>query len=267
MTDAPNREARSRLHPRRLWAAVSRRPKNGWQLVIPLVFGAAGFLFATSAGAADGYDLRPADPVSLSGLVREQRGEVNALHAQVAQLQSDIESMTSQVEDTTLNRLEQRAEELRGPAGLEDVSGPGLRVTLDDAPVDQLIPEGVDPNDVVVHQQDLRAVVDALWSGGAEAISLQGQRLISTTGIKCVGNTVVLEGVPYSPPYVFEAVGPASGMLQALGNSDYLQRQYIPYTRPPVNLTWDVDVLDNLTVQAYDGPLDFNHAEIPARAE
>ena len=52
-----------------------------------------------------------------------------------------------------------------------------------------------------MHQQDIQAVVNALWAGGAEAMTIQGQRVISTTGIKCVGNTVVLHGVPYSPPY------------------------------------------------------------------
>ena len=50
-------------------------------------------------------------------------------------------------------------------------------------------------------------MVNALWSGGAEAMTIQGQRVISTTGIKCVGNTVLLHGVPYSPPYVITAVG------------------------------------------------------------
>ena len=79
-------------------------------------------------------------------------------------------------------------------------------MTLTDAPRSVDVP-GLDPNVLVVHQQDIQAFVNALWAGGAEAISLQGQRLISTTGIKCVGNTVVLDGVPYSPPYVIEAIG------------------------------------------------------------
>ena len=50
-------------------------------------------------------------------------------------------------------------------------------------------------------------MVNALWSGGAEAMTLQKQRVISTTGIKCVGNTVVLHGVPYAPPYEITAIG------------------------------------------------------------
>jgi uncharacterized protein YlxW (UPF0749 family) len=90
-----------------------------------------------------------------------------------------------------------------------------VRVALEDAPRSVDIP-GLDPNLLVVHQQDIQAFVNALWAGGAEAITLQGQRLISTTGIKCVGNTVVLDGVPYSPPYVIEAVGDPSSLRGAM---------------------------------------------------
>ena len=66
-------------------------------------------------------------------------------------------------------------------------------------------------------------MLNALWAAGAKAISLQGQRLISTTGIKCVGNTVVLEGVPYSPPYRIEAVGDINMMRASLADSQSVQ--------------------------------------------
>ena len=64
-----------------------------------------------------------------------------------------------------------------------------------------------------MHQQDIQAVVNALWAGGAEAMTIQGQRVVSTTGIKCVGNVVILHGVPYSPPYRISAIGPTDDML------------------------------------------------------
>src|ERR671923_1950991 len=99
------------------------------------------------------------------------------------------------------------------------VSGPGLVVTLDDAPEEALEDPSVNPNLLVVHQQDIQAFVNALWAAGADAVSLQGQRLISTTGIKCVGNTVVLEGVPYSPPYRIEAVGNVEALQASLAES------------------------------------------------
>ena len=112
---------------------------------------------------------------------------------------------------------------LRDPAGLEEASGPAITVTLDDAPQDVIESSDQDANLLVVHRQDIQAVANALWAGGAEAMTIQGQRVISTTGIKCVGNTVVLHGIPYSPPYVITAVGDPSSMYTSLDENPYIQ--------------------------------------------
>ena len=113
-----------------------------------------------------------------------------------------------------------------GPAGFESVHGPALTVELTDAPkeaIDAAVKGGsLDREYLVVHQQDIQAVVNALWLGGAEAMTLQGQRVISTTGIKCIGNTVVLHGVPYAPPYRITAIGDVTALEASLDNDDYV---------------------------------------------
>ena len=83
-----------------------------------------------------------------------------------------------------------------------------MTITLTDAPdaVQDSVAED-DVSNLVVHQQDIQAVANALWAGGAEAMTIQGQRVVSTTGIRCVGNSVVLHDVPYAPPYVIRAIG------------------------------------------------------------
>ncbi|CAM5285980.1 hypothetical protein SVIOM342S_02669 [Streptomyces violaceorubidus] len=78
-------------------------------------------------------------------------------------------------------------------------------VTLDDAPPDATAklpgyPEP-QPDYLVIHQQDLQAVVNALWQGGADGIKVMDQRLISTSAVRRVGNTLILQGRVYSPPY------------------------------------------------------------------
>ena len=78
------------------------------------------------------------------------------------------------------------------------------------------MPAGVDPDDYVIHQQDVQAVVNALWAGGAEAMMLQDQRVISTSAVRCVGNTLILQGRVYSPPYVITAIGDRDAMRAAL---------------------------------------------------
>jgi uncharacterized protein YlxW (UPF0749 family) len=130
-------------------------------------------------------------------------------------------------------------------------------VSLTDAPRSVDVP-GLDPNVLVVHQQDIQAFVNALWAGGAEAVSLQGQRLISTTGIKCVGNTVVLDGVPYSPPYVIEAIGEPARLNLALDQSpevvtyrDYVERY---------QLGLETRTLADIEMKAYGGTVGLTHA-------
>ena len=71
-------------------------------------------------------------------------------------------------------------------------------------------------------------MVNALWAGGAEAMMLQDQRVISTSAVRCVGNTLILQGRVYSPPYVITAIGDVEGMRQRLDAdpSVTIYRQY-----------------------------------------
>jgi len=234
----------------------------GWRLVVPVVFAAAGFLFVTSAEASDGIDLRPQRAATLAELVQAESGRVDRLQQRAGELEDEVRALTAQADSRVTSRLQQRSQRLRAAAGMLPVSGEALRVTLDDAPDDQPVPEGLDANAMVVHQQDLQAVVNALWAGGADAISLQGQRLISTTGIKCVGNTVVLHGVPYSPPYEIVAVGDPVQLQRALDASAYVQT-YLQYTQEPVNIGWDVDLLPSVTVPGYEGSVNLRYAQAP----
>ncbi|HEX2177301.1 MAG TPA: DUF881 domain-containing protein [Nocardioidaceae bacterium] len=245
-------------------AGASNRPGVGWRMVVPAVFAAAGFLFVTSAEASNGFDLRPQRPASLAELVQSESNRVDRLQQRAGQLEDQIDTLTARVDTKAIERLQDRADDLRGPAGMLPVSGSALKVTLDDAPADQPVPEGFDVNAMVVHQQDLQAVVNALWAGGAEGITLQGVRLISTTGIKCVGNTVVLHGVPYSPPYEIVAVGNPVALQSAIDRSEYVQT-YLEYTEEPVNIGWDVDLLADVTLPGHEAAVNLRYAEVAAR--
>ena len=104
-------------------------------------------------------------------------------------------------------------------AGFTSMVGPGLVITLNDAPqVDLSIPESERPdvNDLLIHQEDVQSVVNALWAGGAQGISLMGKRVIATSAVKCVGNTLLLHGKVYSPPFRIEAVGDVTKLTKSL---------------------------------------------------
>jgi uncharacterized protein YlxW (UPF0749 family) len=113
--------------------------------------------------------------------------------------------------------------------------------------------------DAFVHQQDIQAVANAMWVGGAEAMTIQGQRVVSTTGIKCVGNTVLLQGVTYSPPYVISAIGDVTAMRASIDSNPYI----LGYLRDAAvwQLGWDVQEQSRLKAPAYDGPVDLNYAQ------
>jgi uncharacterized protein YlxW (UPF0749 family) len=106
-----------------------------------------------------------------------------------------------------------------------------LVVTLQDAQRDAngRFPRDASPDDLVVHQQDIQAVLNALWSAGAEAIQMQDQRIIATSVPRCVGNTLLLNGRTYSPPYTITAIGDAAAMQAALAAAPLvtLYKQYV----------------------------------------
>ena len=160
-------------------------------------------------------DLRPGRNTDLVSLVQAQSRRNAELARDVTARRAEVDALST--EQTDQSDLAPRLAERAAQAGLTAVTGPAVTVTLDDAP-ESVSANGLDPDLLVVHQQDIQAVVNALWSGGAEAMTIQGQRVISTTGVKCVGNTVVLHGVPYAPPYVISAIGDQRRLRAALAD-------------------------------------------------
>jgi uncharacterized protein YlxW (UPF0749 family) len=239
---------------------------RGWHLAAALVFVVAGVLFATTSLNARGLDLRAASITDLDGVVRQEKQRSDDLQAHLASLNKQVDQLSRQVDDTTVSRLQRQVDALLGPAGLEAVTGPGLTVVLSDAPKSEIEKaggdSGVSVDELVVHQQDIQAVVNALWAGGAEAMTIQGQRVISTTGIKCVGNTVVLHGVPYSPPYRISAIGDPTELEHSLDASDYIDAyQTVAET---YDLGYDVVPADRLSLPAYKGSTTLKYAEAGA---
>jgi uncharacterized protein YlxW (UPF0749 family) len=219
-----------------------------------VVFVLAGVLFVTTSLDSRGLDLRGSSVTDLDSVVRQQRARADDLQRQVATLNRQVDALGKQVDDRQVADVQRKVEALEGPAGLRPVHGPAVTVTLSDAPqseVDRAVKDGTPADQLVVHQQDIQAVVNALWNGGAEAMTLQKQRVVSTTGIKCVGNTVVLHGVPYAPPYVITAVGDVDAMQEALDKSSYIAG-YLTYVRK-YKLGYELTTAGDVELPGYDG--------------
>jgi len=247
------------LSPRRLFG-VPRRPTR-WAAIVPLVAVAAGLLFATSAQTSQGTDLRSSGRSDLVDVVRAQDRAVRVRAAAVQQLQADVDALTARAApgNNTVARLSAQAATLAPIVGSQAVTGPALSVTLDDAKrTAASLPKDFTADDIVVHQQDVQSVVNALWAGGAEAMMLMDQRVISTSAVRCVGNTLILQGRVYSPPYVIQAIGDKSAMRTALDQSEQvtIYRQYASL----LGLGYDVKSIDKATFPAYAGSLSLQNA-------
>lgn len=238
-----------------------QRTRRRWRIGTPLVFLLCGALFVVSAENSDGTDLRPGRYTDLASLVSKEAQQVEAVKARVADLNAEVATLTAGVNDRDVNRYRKRIEKLADPAGLEPRTGQGVTITLSDADEDVINSSTRDINLLVVHQQDIQAVVNALWKGGASAVTIQGQRVVSTTGIKCEGNAVQLQGVPYSQPYTISGVGNANQLLDAVAADEYLQIYRDQAAEPDVAVGWDVDTQESLTAPGYTGLLDLQYAQ------
>jgi len=242
---------------------MPKRPAR-WAAIVPVVAACAGLLFATSAQTSRGTDLRSSGRSDLVDVVRAQDRALSVQAASVQQLQSEVDALTARAApgNATVARLRAQAAALAPIAGTQAVRGPALSVTLDDAKrTAASLPKDFTADDIVVHQQDVQSVVNALWAGGAEAMMLQDQRVVSTSAVRCVGNTLILHGRVYSPPYVIQAIGDVSAMRAALDQSEpvTIYRQYASL----LGLGYDVKNLGEVTFPAYAGSVSLLDAKIP----
>jgi uncharacterized protein YlxW (UPF0749 family) len=261
----PGRETTWREALRRASAILlPRRRRRGWSLLVPLIAALAGLLFTTSANTAAGTDLREDRRPRLTKLIEERQEQVNADEALAGELRRAIEASTGEQagSDSDIAAEQRRGNGLRAQAGLTRVHGPGVAVRLNDAPrrADGSLPPGASPDDVVVHQQDVQSVVNALWAGGAEAMTIMDVRVISTSAVRCVGNTLLLHGRVYSPPFTVKAIGDPEQMRRALDASNGV-RAFSDAARV-WGLGYEVTPELDIVLPAYNGSTTLDHAEV-----
>ncbi|WP_256793162.1 DUF881 domain-containing protein [Terrabacter sp. Ter38] len=236
-----------------------RRPRLTWGLVVPVVMASAGVMFAMSFQTAQGRDLR-ADR-DLPQLIMQGDSRVAEKASVLDGLQKEVQALskTNAPTDEHLSSLTRAADELAAPAATTKVRGAALEVTLDDAKrTADSLPDGFTADDIVVHQQDVQAVVNALWTSGAEAMMIQDQRVISTSAVRCVGNTLILQGRVYAPPYRITAIGDVDRMQQGLDAdaSVNIYKQYVD----AVGLGYALHTHNSIEFPAYSGSVDFQYA-------
>jgi len=234
--------------------------RSRWRFGVPVICVLAGVLLAATHGVSGGGEIRSSDAPRLVDLVREAQASVESLSAERDRLATQIDSTHGRSTDTALAAMLAKAAQLASVAGLDPVHGPGLVVTLTDARRDAngRFPRDASPDDLVVHQQDIQGVLNALWSAGAEAIQMQDQRLIATSAPRCVGNTLLLNGRTYSPPYVVTAIGDPEAMQAGLDEAALvtLYRQYVVR----FGLGYNEEVRSDMEVVGHSDPVRMSFA-------
>lgn len=228
--------------------APRRRPRISTLLVGLL----AGLLIGATAITAQGSDLRPNRTNDVAQLVAEVEQRNQELAERAAQLRAENDELAAAQGAAGAPSVDPETGMISRSAGLEAVKGPAVKVVLTDAPID-FTPPGVDGDMLVVHEQDIQNVVNALWAAGAEAMTIQGQRVVSTTAVKCVGNTVVLHGTAYAPPYEIVAIGDPA-LLEAGLASDSGVQVYRQYAQA-YQLGYEQQRLAEVSLPPYTGPL------------
>ena len=163
---------------------------------------------AASAAGTDNVRL-----TELSAELRKEREEKEALEKQLDKQTELLETYEAGESDgAALESLQKENEKLRAFAGLSEQTGAGIVVTMDDSDKDM----GGDKNAYLVHAEDILKVVNELFVAGAEAVSVNGQRIVAQSGITCAGSVITVNGVRVAAPFEIKAIGDASVLQAAL---------------------------------------------------
>jgi uncharacterized protein YlxW (UPF0749 family) len=156
---------------------------------------------------------------------------INRLEAEQAQLKSEIAVLRTKTaaqekdlanSQSTMATLNAELSQQRAIAGTTALQGNGVEVLLDDNTQRVLLPSD-NPDDYIVHEYQIRDIVNLLWSSGAVGISVNGERFVNSTSVYCVGSTILINDTRTSPPYHIVAIGDTGQLQAALSDGNALR--------------------------------------------
>lgn len=228
---------------------------RGGQIAIAMVMVVLGMMLALQYRVQQraATDLAHRRTEELVELLQKSETERRRLEQEVGELRGTVSKLTQG--QAALSALEEELRKAQLLAGLMPVKGPGVTVTMDDSK--RPLQKGEDINAFLLHDEDVLKVVNELFAAGAEAMSLNGQRVIATTEVRCAGPTISVNRVMTAPPIV----------IQAIGDPDVLERALRMRGGVVESLAfWGIEVTvkkeAEVTVPAYAGSLRFQYASV-----
>ncbi|MDQ7850148.1 MAG: DUF881 domain-containing protein [Armatimonadota bacterium] len=233
------------------------RPRlSWWQAGLTMALVAGGFFAGTQI--RNELEIRQQLKIPSTRLhevaiqLRKQESRRAALEAAVEELRRQVAALEREAAERQIAaaRMNRRVSELRALAGLTPLEGPGVVVEMRDS--SRPIQPGDDPNKTILHYTDIHGVINDLWAAGAEAVAVNGERLIGRTGINCVGTTILCNTKRIAPPYTVVAIGDPARLLAQLerpgGPVEVLRAFGFPLR---------LQRLERVTVPAYRGTTQF----------
>jgi uncharacterized protein YlxW (UPF0749 family) len=230
------------------------RSKTG-QISIMIVVMVLGIMLAVQFRNSQNTDvnLRGARTDEVYTQYVEVSQERDALAKEVISLR---EKMTNVSNDNNAARtLQGEIQKANMAAGLLPVHGPGITVTLNDST--RPVQTGEDPNALLVHDDDLLNVVSELKASGAEAISVNEERIIAMSEIRCAGTTILVNTNRIAPPFIIKAIGDPQMLESGLNIKDGVAQRLKDY-----GLQVQIDDNNNVEIPAYSGVIKMKYSKL-----
>lgn len=191
---------------------------------------------------------------NLITIINDLEKEIKNQEEQIAKIRTDLDELQTQQTDSKLQELQEQLKRTKIAAGLTAVKGKGIIIVLDDNTEGMKANPNDDPNKYLIHYEHLLNLISELKVGGAEAISVNDQRLITTSEIRCVGNVILINTTRIAPPFEIKAIG-SPKLLTEITTSGEIE--ILKATNYPVNLT----LVEEVIIPAYKGELQFTHSK------
>lgn len=229
-----------------------KRLQHAFALLIPAVL--FGFLVSAQwQGQQERSSIAVRYNAPLTDAAFALQKEQNDLKAQLQQLRTELDQIQSSAasQSGAAAELERRLNELKAQAGLSPTTGNGVMVQLDDSHT--VAAGATNLEQAICHSTDLTDILNTAWRGGAQAISVNSQRVVSSTSVYCVGSTIMVNGSLLSPPFNIAVIGDQNSILGAF--DDPSQLRDIKARRDVQGLGFRVTRANAINVPGYDGAL------------
>ncbi|AOY77424.1 DUF881 domain-containing protein [Clostridium formicaceticum] len=227
------------------------------KITIGLMFFVLGFMIVLQFRSdLEDYSFISIKTISnLQGAIDTEKEEINnkkqmilSKEAKLSEYQRALEEDGS-IKEVLINEINT----MRLTSGFVDVEGPGIIIRLSDS--ERELYEGQDPNDLIIHDGDVLTILNDLKIAGAEVISINGQRVLNTSEIKCAGPTITINNYTYGQPFTIRAIGDPQTLDAAIKAPD----SYAWYLREVFGLTIESYTSDRVKISKYQGDISLKY--------